>query len=69
MIGNRRYQTGGDIITAVDGRPVATWEKLGAYLEEECRVGQTITLTLLRDGNKMTVKAQTADTPESLRQG
>ena len=67
IVGNRRYQAGGDIITEVDGRPVATWEKLGAYLDEECTVGQTITLTLLRDGTKMTVTAKLQDTPESLR--
>jgi len=69
IIGNRRYQVGGDIITEVDGRPVATWEKLGAYLEEECVVGQTITLTIFRDGNKTTVTAKLQDTPESLRAG
>ncbi|MDQ1301707.1 MAG: Peptidase [Chloroflexota bacterium] len=69
VVGNRRYQTGGDIITEVDGRPVVTWEKLGAYLDEECTVGQTITLTIFRDGTKMTVTAQLQDTPESLRTG
>lgn len=69
IIGNRRYQIGGDIITAVDGRPVATWEKLSAYLDEECEVGQTITLTIVRDGATMTLTAQLQDTPESLRPG
>lgn len=67
IIGNRRYQVGGDIITEVDGRPVTTWEKLSAYLEEECEVGQTITLTIIRDGAAMTVTATLQDTPESLR--
>lgn len=67
IIGNRRYQIGGDIITEVDGRPVTTWEKLSAYLEEECEVGQTITLTIIRDGAVMTVTATLQDTPESLR--
>jgi S1-C subfamily serine protease len=69
VVGNRRYQAGGDIITEVDGRPVATWEKLGAYLDEECVVGQTITLTILRDGAAMTLTARLQDTPESLRAG
>jgi S1-C subfamily serine protease len=67
IVGNRRYQAGGDIITEVDGRPMTTWEKLGAYLDEECEVGQTIELTIFRDGTKMTVKAKLQDTPESLR--
>ena len=41
---------GGDIITAVDGHPVATNGDLRAYVENNKRPGDTITLTLLRDG-------------------
>ncbi|MEJ5197843.1 MAG: trypsin-like peptidase domain-containing protein [Anaerolineae bacterium] len=69
IVGNRRYLVGGDIITEVDGRPMTTWDKLSAYLEEECEVGQTITLTVIRDGTTMTLKATLQDTPESLRSG
>ncbi|MCX7671945.1 MAG: trypsin-like peptidase domain-containing protein [Anaerolineae bacterium] len=69
IVGNRRYLVGGDIITEVDGRPMATWDKLSAYLDEECEVGQTITLTVVRDGTTMTLKATLQDTPESLRSG
>ncbi len=69
IIGNRRYLIGGDIIVEVDGRPVTTWEKLNAYLDEECEVGQTITLTIIREGNTMTLTATLEDTPESLRPG
>jgi S1-C subfamily serine protease len=67
VVGNRRYQVGGDIITEVDGRSVATWEKLGAYLDESCEVGQTITLTIIRDETTMTLTTKLQDTPESLR--
>ena len=69
VVGNRRYQVGGDIITTVDDKPVETWEKLGAYLDEQCEVGQTITLTILRDGKEQTLKAKLQDTPESLLTG
>ncbi|MGC8782743.1 MAG: S1C family serine protease [Anaerolineae bacterium] len=69
IVGNRRYLVGGDIITEVDGRAIGTWEKLSAYLEEECEVGQTIALTVIRDGTTMTLKATLQDTPESLRPG
>ncbi len=58
---------GGDIITAVDGKPVTTWENLNAYLEEQCHVDQTITLTIVRDGHELTLTATLADTPESLQ--
>lgn len=69
VVGNRRYLVGGDIITEVDGRPMATWEDLSAYLEEHCTVGQTITLTVIRDGTTLTLTATLQDTPESLRAG
>jgi S1-C subfamily serine protease len=65
IVGNRRYLVGGDVITAVDGKPMATWENLSAYLEEETEVGQTITLTIVRNNQEMTVNATLADTPES----
>jgi len=67
IVGNRRYLIGGDVITAVDGRPMATWENLSAYLEEQTEVGQTITLTVIREGQELTLQATLQDTPESLR--
>jgi S1-C subfamily serine protease len=69
VIGNRRYLVGGDIITAVDGTPLTTWEKLSAYLEEQCQVGQRIKLSVLRDGKEMTLEIELQDTPDSLRSG
>jgi S1-C subfamily serine protease len=66
ILGNRRYLVGGDIITAVDGKPMPTWEKLDAYLDERTRVGQTISLTVLRDGQESILQATLQDTPESL---
>jgi S1-C subfamily serine protease len=67
IVGNRRYLVGGDVITAVDGKPTAKWEDLNSYLEAHTEVGQTITLTIVRDGKEMTVKATLVDTPESLQ--
>jgi S1-C subfamily serine protease len=67
IIGNRRVLVGGDILTAIDGRPLAKWEDLSAYLEEEAQVGQVVTLTLVRDGETATVQAPLQDLPDSLR--
>ena len=47
ILGNRRYLVGGDILTAIDGRPLKTWEQLNAYLDEEARVGQKVSLSIL----------------------
>ena len=41
---------GGDVITAVDGQPIEDFEDLVAFLARYTEVGQTITLTVLRDG-------------------
>ncbi len=68
IFGNRRYLVGGDVLTAIDGRPLTTWEQLNAYLDEGASVGQTVTLDLLRDGEAIQVQATLEDTPESLQQ-
>ena len=67
ILRNRRYLTGGDILTAVDGVKLATWDDLSAYLEEETEVGQQVALTILRGGKEQTLKVTLADTPESVR--
>jgi len=68
ILGNRRYLVGGDVVTAIDGQPLATWEQLNAYLDEASAVGQTVTLDILRDGEALQLQATLEDTPESLQQ-
>lgn len=67
IIGNRRYLVGGDILTAIDGIPLATWDDLSAYLEEKTQVGQEVTLTVLRGGKELAVQVTLDDTPQSLQ--
>ena len=50
ILGNRRYLLGGDIVSAIDGHPLAKWTDLSVYLEEHTEVGQTVTLTVNRGG-------------------
>ena len=50
-----RMAVGGDIITAVDGTPVTQMIDLIAYLEVETVPGDTITLTIYRDGDYLDV--------------
>jgi S1-C subfamily serine protease len=47
---------GGDVITGVDGQPVKNFEDLTSYLLNNTTVGQTITLTILRNGQQMSVQ-------------
>ncbi len=46
---------GGDVITAVDGQTVKTMDDVIAYLTDHTEVGQTVTLTILRNGKQMSV--------------
>jgi len=46
---------GGDIIIAIDGQKIASFEDLIAYLVLETEVGQEVTLTIIRDGREMEI--------------
>ena len=51
--GRRLVFVGGDIITAIDGRPLRTRDELSLYLEEHTRPGDTVTLTVVsKDGER-----------------
>ncbi|HWQ14964.1 MAG TPA: trypsin-like peptidase domain-containing protein [Roseiflexaceae bacterium] len=47
---------GGDIITAVNGEPVLDGNQLISYLELETSVGDTVTMTVVRDGQEHQVE-------------
>lgn len=64
IIGNRRILAGGDIIAAIDGVPISDWNSLTEYLELNTQVGDTVTLTLLRDGREMMVEVTLAAQPQ-----
>ena len=48
-------QAGGDIITAIDGQPVDTFDELLSYLTTNKSPGETVVLTVLRDGQPMDI--------------
>ncbi len=47
---------GGDLIVAIDGRPVIQYDDLISYLITHKGPGDTITLTIIRDGQKQDVQ-------------
>jgi 2-alkenal reductase len=47
--------TGGDLIVAIDGQPLQDTESLIAYLVFHTEVGETVDLTVIRDGERVTV--------------
>jgi S1-C subfamily serine protease len=54
-LGIEQVRAGGDIIVAVDGRPVATTGDLRAHIENTKRPGDSVTLTVLRNGDRQDV--------------
>jgi S1-C subfamily serine protease len=62
-IGNARIPLGGDIITALNGEPIADFQELTVYLETKTQVGDSVEVTLIRDGREMTVTVTLAERP------
>ena len=53
--GRRVVYVGGDIITAIDGKSVSTRDDLMLYLEKNTLPGDSVTLTISRDGKTQDV--------------
>lgn len=66
-IGNLQLPIKGDIIVSIDGDSVNQFQALGAYLEANTSVGQTVQVTLLRNGKELTVSAKLAERPAQQR--
>jgi S1-C subfamily serine protease len=54
------YPAGGDIIIGIDGQPVDGFDDIITYLQGT-KVGQTVVLTILRDGKELEVPVKLAE--------
>jgi S1-C subfamily serine protease len=52
---NENLRAGGDVITAIDGHPVDTFDELLSYLTTNKSPGDTVVLTVLRNGQPMDI--------------
>jgi 2-alkenal reductase len=59
----RQVEVGGDIITAIDGQPVKTFDDVLLYLTMQTTPGQTVILTILRDGQYQDISLQLGTRP------
>ncbi len=64
-VNGAQYSLGGDVITAVDGNPVRSFDDLTGYLFLKTAPGQQITLTVLRDGSSVDVKVTLGARPST----
>jgi S1-C subfamily serine protease len=62
IIGHIRLRIGGDIITAIEGKPVSDMKELVRVLDR-LRVGQTVTVNVVRDGFKKEISVSLAERP------
>ena len=60
------FPPGGDVITAINGNPVNSFEDLASILFNETKAGQTITLTILRNGQSQNVSLTLGVLPNQL---
>jgi putative serine protease PepD len=63
VIGNQRVYTGGDILIAADGQAISNLDQLEALLEKNYRVGDSVTLTLIREGQTQQVTVELVEEP------
>ncbi len=57
---------GGDVILSVDGKKVGKVEDISSYLDANKNPGDTVTLTIRRDGSQQDVKVTLAEWPANL---
>ncbi|MGD9100166.1 MAG: trypsin-like peptidase domain-containing protein [Anaerolineae bacterium] len=55
-VGNYRLPLDGDVIVAVNGQAVSSFEELTVYLETQTVVGDTVELTIVRDGTEQALR-------------
>jgi S1-C subfamily serine protease len=62
-----RYQVplDGDVIIAINGQAVHNFQDLTVYLETKTTIGDTVSLTILRDGQKRVVEVEIGEQPRS----
>ena len=58
--------TGGDIILAINGEPVSSFDNILAYLEYYASPGDRVKLDVLRDGQTITLEMLLAPRPEQI---
>jgi 2-alkenal reductase len=63
-VGGETILAGGDIIVAIDGQPVATGGDLRGYIENNKHPGDTVTVTVLRNGQRQEFTVTLTERPQ-----
>lgn len=63
IVGNQRLLAGGDIVVGIDEQEVGEWDDLNEYLEISTRVGDEVTLHIMRGSEPLTLTMTVAEQP------
>jgi 2-alkenal reductase len=66
VVDEHQVEIGGDVITAIDGQPVTTFDDLLIYVSLHTKPGQQVTLTILRDGKSQQLQVTLEKRPDTL---
>ncbi|MFB6082154.1 MAG: S1C family serine protease [Halanaeroarchaeum sp.] len=58
-----QYPVDGDVLVAIDGHPIRSSQSFSSYLLLHTRPGDTVTFTVLRDGERRTVQLELGERP------
>jgi 2-alkenal reductase len=67
-INGSQVPVGGDVIIAIEGNAVTNFEDVSSYLINNTQVGQTVSLTILRQGSERTVQLTLGSLPQQTGQ-
>ena len=56
LVDGLQVPVGGDVVQAVDEQAIASFDELLEYIALRSQVGQTLTLTIIRDGQEQTIE-------------
>jgi S1-C subfamily serine protease len=62
LVDGQSYPTGGDVVTALDGKKITSAEELQSVIDAS-KPGDTVSITFVRDGDSRTVPVQLASRP------
>jgi S1-C subfamily serine protease len=65
QLDGQTINVGGDVVTAIDGSPIKSIDDLVSYIFANTDVGQTVKLTIIRDGKTMDVSVKLEARPEN----
>lgn len=57
IVGNRRLLAGGDLLIAINGNEIKDWLDYLEFLEIHTKVGDAVTLTVIRNGQAIDIEA------------